>query len=98
MIRGIRIRNIRREAEMIRGTWDRKFTSRAYTTSASKKVPRELRFKQQLTFYQPFLEKKGETSLPFSSSLPHFPKMFREKKDSKQATCDSSFFVFPEKA
>ena len=23
---------------------------------------------------------------------------FREKKDLKQATCDSSFFVFPEKA
>ena len=32
MIRGIRIRNIRWEAEMIRGTWDRKFESRAFTS------------------------------------------------------------------
>ena len=51
--------------------------------SASKKVPRELR---------------SVVLLCSTTSLPHFPKMFREKKDSKQATCDSSFFVFPEKA
>ena len=33
MIRGIRTRNIRREAEMICGSRDRKFASRSFTTA-----------------------------------------------------------------
>ena len=36
------------------------------------------------------------TSLPFS---PPFPQnVSQKKKGSRQATCDLSFFVFPEKA